>query len=214
MTLAMEVRTEEALNSLSRLKIAIAFSGLGHIAGEIETWAADDLAGVLHAEEDVTLFQEGGEPLAPYAVTVPAWKPFQRKTQRVVELFGPSGGWRYGSGSGCGVEQTTFSLYLWRRIQRAYDIVHGEDPLVALIRERLQRAGLSMPRVILAHGIESPEMPRKYSFLQHLAPNYHVDCQKHRHANGNGSDGSYRLAMSLVISALAQPATVRAWAAA
>jgi glycosyltransferase involved in cell wall biosynthesis len=183
MSSATQIRTEETITSRSGLKIAIASSGLGHIARGIETWA-DDLACALHsAGEDVTLFQGAGEPVASYAVTVPAWKRFDSKTQRAVKFFRRLGGWRYGCGSGYELEQTTFSLHLWRRIRHAYDILHVQDPLVALILDRLQRAGLSRPRVILAHGTEeSPEKLKKYSYLQHLAPNYDTDWQQHRPA--------------------------------
>jgi glycosyltransferase involved in cell wall biosynthesis len=56
-----------------------------------------------------------------------------------------------------------------------------QEPLVALILDRLNRLGLSRPRVILGHGTEEDTtMLRKYSYLQHLAPAYLEQYEIHR----------------------------------
>jgi 1,2-diacylglycerol 3-alpha-glucosyltransferase len=62
------------------------------------------------------------------------------------------GGWRYGMASAYEAEQTSFALHLWLRIRDRFDILHVQDPVVARILDRLNRAGLSRPRVILANG--------------------------------------------------------------
>ena len=93
------------------------------------------------------------------------------------------GGWRYGFGSGYEAEQTSFALKLWPRIRRDFDILHVQDPWVALLLDKLHRIGLSRPHVILAHGTEEPvKTLKKYSNLQHLAPCYVEDWNRHRPA--------------------------------
>ncbi|HLJ56243.1 MAG TPA: glycosyltransferase family 4 protein [Chthonomonadaceae bacterium] len=167
----------------SRPRIAIACSGLGHISRGVETWAAD-LATALHrAGADVTLFQGGGKAVAPWQVVVPCVHRFAPEAARLTQRFARVGGWRFGMGQGYQVEQTTFGWSLWPLVRSGYDLVHTQDSLVGLMLERLYRARLSRPRVILAHGTEEPlRMLRKYSYLQHLAPCYRDDYEPHRPA--------------------------------
>lgn len=163
------------------MKIAVASSGLGHVSRGVETWARD-LGHALHAAgEDVSLFQGSGEPAAEWQHVIRCSKRFDPATQAWVRRFKRLGGWRYGFGSGYEVEQTTFGLRLWRQIRREYDILHVQDPLIALMLDRLHRARLSRPRVILAHGTEEPvgEL-QKFSNLQHLAPCYQEEWEAHR----------------------------------
>jgi 1,2-diacylglycerol 3-alpha-glucosyltransferase len=158
------------------MKIAIASSGLGHVKRGIETWAAD-LARALHNDgRDATLFGGAGKPTAAYHETLPCRTRFEPRVQRLTARMEKVGGWRWGCGSGYQWEQTTFTLPLWKRIRRDYDILHVQDPHIALLMENLWRRGLSRPRVILAHGTEEPtEYLQKFSFLQHLAPCYLED---------------------------------------
>lgn len=59
--------------------------------------------------------------------------------------------------------------------------MHVQDPQIALIMEILHRRGLSRPNVILAHGTEEPpEFLSKFSNLQHLAPCYLEDWERHK----------------------------------
>ena len=163
------------------MKIAIACSGLGHVHRGIETWAAD-LAGALReAGEDVTLFQGSGDVREKWQKVLPCRKRFDPKTQAWVRRLKPLGGWRYGFGSGYEMEQTTFALKLWPEIRADYDILHVQDPTIALIMEQLNRRNVSRSRVILAHGTEeSTETLQKFSHLQHLAPCYLADWETHR----------------------------------
>lgn len=155
------------------MKIAVASSGLGHIKRGIETWAAD-LAHALHTDgQHVTLFGGAGEPTANYHEILSCRKRFDADVQNFVARMERLGGWRYGCGSGYQWEQTTFTRNLWKRVRRDYDILHVQDPHIALIMEKLWQRKLSRPRVILAHGTEEPtEYLQKFSFLQHLAPCY------------------------------------------
>lgn len=175
-------------NNPEELKIAIASSGLGHIRRGVETWA-DDLGRALRRRGlDATTYQ-GSRPVAadgtaadvaPHIV-VPCLRRFDSGTQRIARLLTPLRGWRWGMGNGYEVEQTTFALNLWRRIGRTHDILHVQDPQVALVFELLGRRGLSRPRVILGHGTEEdPAFLRRLSYLQHLAPNYLDEWESHR----------------------------------
>lgn len=162
-------------------KIAIACSGLGHISRGVETWAAD-IAQALHRRgADVTLFQGGGEASAPWQRIIPCIQRFTPEAERLRKRFSRSGGWRFGVGNGYQIEQTTFGWNLWPHIRRDFDIVHTQDSLIGLMLERLNRLGLSRPRVILAHGTEEPVwMLNKYAYLQHLAPCYLDDYEPSR----------------------------------
>ncbi len=169
------------------LKIAVASSGLGHIRRGVETWA-DDLGRALRARGvDATTFQ-GSYPIVNGVAVDPApnvviscLPRFGARAERVASLFAPLHGWRYGMGSGYQVEQTTFALNLWRRIGRTHDILHVQDPQVALVFELLRRAGLTGIRVILGHGTEeTTAFLQRLSFLQHLAPTYLADWEPKR----------------------------------
>jgi glycosyltransferase involved in cell wall biosynthesis len=84
--------------------------------------------------------------------------------------------WRLGFGTAHGVEQTTFALNLLRYLRRGrYDILHVQDPRVALTVQRARRIRLVRTRVILGHGTnEPPELLQKIQFLQHLSP-WHLE---------------------------------------
>lgn len=176
-------RSQVAASANRPLRIAVAASGLGHIFRGIEAWAADVAVGLRRSGQDVTLFQAFGEPDEPWKETLPCTRRFDDTTQQWVNRLSRVGGWRFGFGSGYQAEQTTFTRSLWRRIRRDYDLLHVQDPWVALLMDRLHQLGLSRPRVILAHGTEEPPASlARYSVLQHLAPCYVDDWEAHRPA--------------------------------
>jgi len=153
------------------MKIAIASSGLGHVARGIETWALDT-ANALHARGvDVTLFAAGEvESEAPLV----ALRCIRRRTPLsdfIVKLMPPFT-WRWGLKAGYGLEQLTF----WRRLrdklnEGKFDILHIQDPMVADLCRKGRAAGRVHAREILAHGTEeSLEFLSHFDYLQHLAP--------------------------------------------
>jgi glycosyltransferase involved in cell wall biosynthesis len=157
----------------SNLRIAIASSGLGHIRRGVETWAEEIATAFYDRGLDVALFQGAGAADAPWKCVLPCLKRFDPKTQKLARVFRKLSGWRYGAGNAYDIEQTTFVMSLWPRVFRSYDILHVKEPWIALWMDRLHRAGLSRPRVILSHGTEEPwEFLRKYSNIQHMAPTY------------------------------------------
>lgn len=152
-------------------KIAIASSGLGHIFRGVEVWA-DSLAQALHRRGyNVTLFQGAGSSDQEWRKIVNCSRRHTPGVERWAQRFSRIGGWRYGVGSGYEIEQTDFTLKMLPHIYATYDIVHTQDFWIALILNKLKRARLIRPNVILAHGTEEPykELAR-VRYLQHLTP--------------------------------------------
>ena len=154
------------------MRIAIASSGLGHVARGIESWAAD-LGAALHERgADVLLCKGAGEATKTYERVVPCWTREGAQARRLARILPRRLSWRLGLGSHYGIEQTTFAWRLLRLLRRErVDVLHVQDPQVALLLQRAHETGLSPARVVLAHGTEEPlEFLRKISYLQHLAP--------------------------------------------
>lgn len=157
-------------------RIAIASSGLGHVARGIEAWA-DDLAAALHARgENVILCKGAGPANRSYERTVSCLRREAPATLRLLRYLPRQLSWRVGLGSGYGVEQTTFALNLVRLLRRErIDVLHVQDPQVAILTQRARRLGLVRTRTILAHGTEEPPaFLQRVQYLQHLAP-WHLD---------------------------------------
>jgi len=154
-------------------KIAIASSGLGHIARGVESWASDTAHMLHRSGADVSLFQGGGTQAEPWQHVLPCWHRFEPRTVRLFAITKKLGGWRYGCGSQYDIEQTTFALSLWQSISRDYDILHVQDERVARILQGLNEWGWSRPRVILGNGTEGEDSTLvKCRYLQHLSPHY------------------------------------------
>jgi 1,2-diacylglycerol 3-alpha-glucosyltransferase len=152
------------------LRIAVACSGLGHVTRGIEAWAQDTYVALRRRNVAAVLFAASPVPNLTVEV-LPCLKRTSSSARRCADLFRPVGGWRYSLGSPYEVEQATFSFGLWRRIRRDYDILHVQDPNIALMMEWLYRAGLSRPRVILANGTgEAERVLRRMSVVQELTP--------------------------------------------
>lgn len=158
----------------------MASSGLGHIARGIETWAGD-LAEALHTRGTaVSLFQGGGEPVASYARLLDCL-PRESAANAKWAARVPSGvDWRLGLQRGYPLEQITFAWSLAKVLRREpFDILHVQDPLVALQMERLRKLGWLKTRTILAHGTEEPpQFLKQFEFLQHLAPTHLEECRR------------------------------------
>jgi glycosyltransferase involved in cell wall biosynthesis len=160
------------------LRIAIASSGLGHVTRGIEAWAAD-LGRALHERgEDVLLFKGGGRPEFEYERVLPCCQRDRRLTQRLAR-WAPRGMWRVGLDSPYRIEQVSFALNLCRELRsRRIDVLHVQDPQVAVYAQWARGLGLIRTKTILAHGTsESPEFLQRMRFLQHLAP-WHLEQVK------------------------------------
>ena len=149
-------------------RVAVASSGLGHVARGIEAWAQDTASALARHGVPVGLF--GGAPGAGITA-VPCCIRTARPAQVLETIFKKLGGWRYGLGSDYEIEQTSFALNLWLRIKGDWDILHVQDPLVAKILDRLNRAGVSRPRVLFGNGTgEAVDSARSLSRVQELLP--------------------------------------------
>ncbi|MEX2027011.1 MAG: glycosyltransferase family 4 protein [Pirellulaceae bacterium] len=158
------------------LKIAIASSGLGHVARGIEAWASDLGQALAARGASIVLCKGAGKCDAAFERIVPCWTRESPRTRRTLARLPRFLGWRLGLGSGYGIEQTTFAWNLIRTLRREQiDILHVQDPQVALLMQRARAMGLIRTRTILAHGTEeSLAFQRRITYLQHLAP-WHLE---------------------------------------
>ncbi|MFO7957703.1 MAG: glycosyltransferase family 4 protein [Candidatus Brocadiia bacterium] len=160
------------------MNIAIASSGLGHVARGIETWAADTAAALHGRGARVTLFRGSGRPRRPYERTVPCLRRAGAANRRLNRLL-PAPAWHLGLGNAYDIEQTTYALNLMPMLGRRFDVVHTQDPLVALMLQRARRARLVRAPAILAHGTEEPlEWLQRIEFVQHLAPQHLEEARR------------------------------------
>ncbi|MGA2256494.1 MAG: glycosyltransferase family 4 protein, partial [Thermoguttaceae bacterium] len=158
------------------MRICIAASGLGHVARGIEAWATDLGTALAGRKIDVTLCKGGGTAQADFEQVLPCWQRDSVLTQRLLRRLPQRFFWRFGLGSAYGIEQTTFAWSLIQHLRRQrIDILHVQDPQVAVVVQRAHRLGLVRTRTILGHGTEEPwEFQRRIIYLQHLAP-WHLD---------------------------------------
>lgn len=153
------------------MKIAIASSGLGHIARGIETWALDTAEALYQRDVDVTLFAAGKVQCSVPLTVIPCLRRRTPLSNLIVRLMPPFC-WRWGLKSGYGIEQLTF----WRRLKRSlnaegFDILHIQDPMIADLCQKARAQGEVQTKAILAHGTEEPlEFLSHFDYLQHLAP--------------------------------------------
>jgi glycosyltransferase involved in cell wall biosynthesis len=164
------------MNSGGPLNVVVASSGLGHVARGIEAWANDLGAALAERGLHVTLCKGGGVAERPYERVIPCWQREAPKTKRLLRVLPRRLSWRVGLGSGYDIEQLTFASRLIRFLRRERaDILHVQDPFVAMLAQRARKIGLIRTRTILAHGTEEPlSFLRRIEYLQHLAP-WHLE---------------------------------------
>jgi 1,2-diacylglycerol 3-alpha-glucosyltransferase len=161
------------------VKIAIASSGLGHVNRGIEAWA-EDLGRALYNRGVTTIVcKGGGDKQRNYERVIPCWTRESDQAGKLLRRMPRFLGWRIGLGSGYTIEQTTFTWNLIKVLRRErIDILHVQDPQVAVLVQRARRLGLVRTRTILAHGTEEPHsFLRRIHYLQHLAP-WHLEEAK------------------------------------
>lgn len=154
-------------------KITLISSGLGHIARGIETWTQDLAVALKERGINVTVY--AGAPVEghPDFIQVPCLKRTHPFSQWLMRAKLPWL-WKVGWGGGYLTEQYTFTRNLLPELKKQqYDIIHTQDPHIALLCKQYHQKGLIQSKTILAHGTEEPfEFLDKLSYLQHLAP-YH-----------------------------------------
>jgi len=169
------------------MRIAVASSGLGHVARGIETWALDT-AEALHAYgAEVTLFAGGAVPEAKCPLVVlPAFRRGDARTRRLAEKS-PAWTWRWQLKSAYGWEQLSFWWHLWPWLRRQkFSVLHVQDPMLAFWCRRFRRLGLLRTREIMAHGTEeTPQFLAQFRWVQHLAP-WHLEQAERVLRSGGG----------------------------
>jgi glycosyltransferase involved in cell wall biosynthesis len=163
------------------MKICIASSGLGHVARGIEAWANDLGIALAARGEDVILCKGSGRPAATFERVVPCWTRESRKTRILLKGLPHGIAWRIGLGNGYNIEQATFAHNLIKLLKtEGVDVLHVQDPHVALLVQSAFEKGRVKTRTILAHGTEEPfEFQQRITFLQHLAP-WHLEEARER----------------------------------
>lgn len=163
------------MSDLRSLRICIASSGLGHVQRGIEAWAQELGVALAQLGHNVCLCKGAGDVRYDYERVIRCWTRDSNPTRQLLRLIPKPLSWRLGLSAGYGVEQTTFAWNLiWFLKRNQIDILHLQDPQVAILVQRAAQAGLIKTRTILNHGTEEPfEFLRKIDFLQHGAP-WHV----------------------------------------
>ena len=156
----------------SGLRICIASTGLGHVTRGVEAWA-DDLARCLYQRgEQVILCKGGGIPEREYERVVRCWTRGSKRTARLLRLLPNRIGWRFGLGNGYSIEQMSFAWKLLGILRaERMDVLHVQDPLLAILCQRARHLGFISTRVVFGHVTEEPhELLQQIEFLHHVAP--------------------------------------------
>lgn len=163
------------------MKIAIASSGLGHVARGIEAWALSLARGLKAAGGsadcglEVRLFAAAppaSEPGSPVKTEVlPCLKRGSLVARGLVRIA-PAFAWRWGLTAPYAIEQISFARSMIKKLRREpVDIVHTQDVILARRLTAAARRGAIKTEVILAHGTdESADALQDIPWIQHLAP--------------------------------------------
>lgn len=159
-------------DAAAKLKICIASSGLGHVQRGVEAWASDLGHALAELGKDVLLCKGSGIPQASYERVIPCLPRNSAWNRRIVRWLPNHISWRFGLGGAYGVEQTSFAWKLIQLLRRERtDILHLQDPQLALLVQRAHQAGWIPTKVILNHGTEEDlGFLKKLAFVQHGAP--------------------------------------------
>lgn len=166
------------------MKIALLSSGLGFIKRGIETWTEDLYVALKERNMDVTVYC--GEKIEQYPEfnKVKCLKRTAPLSQWLLKSKFPFV-WKFGLGGGYLTEQITFAKNILPELKlHQYDIIHTQDPHVALLCEQYFQKKLIKSKVILAHGTEEPfNFLDKLSYLQHLAPFHQEEANQNNVKN-------------------------------
>ncbi|MEM8670149.1 MAG: glycosyltransferase [Planctomycetota bacterium] len=165
--------------SRTGLRLCVASSGLGHVKRGIETWAADLGNELQRRGEQVLLCKGAGPSRESFEQVIPCWTRNSSPAKRMLACLPKSVAWRMGMGSTYGIEQTTFAWNLIQILRKhQIDVLHLQDPQVAVLVQHALRLGWISTRTILNHGTEEPsEFLRRISYVQHGAP-WHAEQAK------------------------------------
>ena len=175
----MSIHGVNAKRPKSGLRLCVASSGLGHVTRGVETWAADLGHALYQRGESIVLCKGQGPAIHPYEQVVSCWPRSSTQSKRLWSCLPKPIAWRIGMGSTYGIEQTTFA---WNLIdvlrKKQIDVLHLQDPQVAVLVQHAQRIGWISTRTIMNHGTEEPsDFLQRIKYVQHGAP-WHADQVK------------------------------------
>lgn len=153
------------------MKIAIASSGLGHVARGMEAWA-ESLAKALNEKNiNVTLFKGAGSPKHHYETVLPTLRR-DKTINHIIARLTQKGGWRIGLGAPHTVESFFFGLQLLLKIRKkGYDIVHVQQGSLALLLQRAASIGLNRVPLIIGNGQKAEaEFINFFPYVHFLSP--------------------------------------------
>ena len=152
------------------IKVAIAASGLGHVARGMEAWA-ESLAAALHERGvDITLFRGCGPIKNDYDAVVPSIKRTSRFA-KIGTVLNHVGGWRIGLGSEASVESFSYGVRLLWRLRKNYDVVHVQQGSLAVFLDRARRLGMLKCPIVFGNGQKAPpESLSRFPYLHFLSP--------------------------------------------
>lgn len=157
----------------AQIRIAVASSGLGHVARGVEAWAADLGRALAVRGEQVVLCKGGGSIEADYERVLPCWQRTAPRTQHLAR-WTKHGLWRWGLSSTYELEEATFTWNLLKVLRcDRIDILHVQDPHIAFFVQRANQLGWVRTRAILGNGTNEPyPFLKRIKYLHHLAPYY------------------------------------------
>jgi len=196
------------------MRIAVASTGLGHVARGIEAWAVGMARGLARGKAEsenlkaegrnafraVMLFGAAGTngivgsaSVGLDVIELPCLQRGEPLVRAWIKLA-PGFTWRWGWKAPYSIEQRSFARHLIRYLKSGeYDLVHTQDPVLAIELEKARKRGVISTPVILAHGTDdTPESLKDITFLQHLCLEYRGEFEEYyeRERLTKGSKGN------------------------
>ena len=162
------------------MRIAVASAGLGHVTRGIESWAAD-LAHAFHTGASPSCCTREEElRTTPMNGWSDVCSEVPHQTERLLRIVPRRFFWRVGLAHRFPSSRRRSQASLLTHLRReAIDILHVQDPHVALIVQRARHLGLVRTLTILGHGTGEPYgFLEKITYLQHLAPHHMEEARR------------------------------------
>ena len=137
------------------MKIAVASSGLGHVARGMEAWAESLAEALDNVGVDVTLFRGAGHRKNAYDIILPTLKRSNLPAKFIGKITS-KGGWRIGLGAPHTVESFVFGVQLLYHLRNGYDIIHVQQGALALFLQRAIRMGILKVPLVFGNGQKAP----------------------------------------------------------
>jgi glycosyltransferase involved in cell wall biosynthesis len=130
----------------------------------------------------VILCKGGGTRENDYERVIPCWTRQSKQSTALLKVLPRWIGWRIGLGNGYSIEQTSFAWNLIKVLRtERIDILHVQDPHLAILCQRARHIGLIATSVLFGHVTEEPpELLQQIQCLYHVAPWHEQQFSPHR----------------------------------